>query len=121
MKSTIIILALGLASTGYAQTNRVSHYSHSGSTNTLNIFANPDNMGCGEHNFKEYEPPTPIQLEAIKLDSTASDSLKIDSLVCKDPKLKKVSPLPRISTPASGVKSVKTSTDWFSEWFRQED
>lgn len=76
---TIFLTTLSIQSFG--QTNRINHYSHSGSTRTLDIFKSNDNMGlnCGSISNKEYQPDT-ISHKTF-LDSTKMDTTK--NKVCK--------------------------------------
>lgn len=59
--------------TSFGQTNRVNHFSHSGTTATLSIFEAADNMGCGEALRGEYVPDTTlqkVQIKPAKIDTT---------------------------------------------------
>ena len=64
------IILCGTSTAHFAQTNRINHFSHSGTSATLSIFEAADNMGCGEVLRGEYEPDTTLKIKAIKPDST---------------------------------------------------
>ena len=65
------IVLIGASFSNFAQTNRISHYSHSGTSATLSIFSAADNMGCGEALRGEYVPDTTqkIPIKILELDT----------------------------------------------------
>lgn len=86
------ILLIGVTFSNYAQTNRINHYSHSGSSTTLSIFAAADNMGCGEALRGEYIPDTTAKpIKIIK----EVDSTKVG--------LKNTIEIPKAKAPRKGM------------------
>lgn len=75
MKRIIVLIAIACCyySTN-AQTNRINHFSHSGSLATLDIFSANDNMGlgCGSVYRGEFKPSvdsTTVIWDSVKMDT----------------------------------------------------
>lgn len=68
MKTVILLLAAFSMTSSYAQTNRIAHYSHSGSAMTINLFEKLETLGCGRA-LREFEPPATIEYNQPNLDS----------------------------------------------------
>jgi hypothetical protein len=84
MKKLFAIVFIGFCGISvqtYAQTNRINHYSHSGSSKTLDVFKANDNMGlnCGSVSSQEFIPDTTVFIH--KRDSAQIDTSKYK--VCK--------------------------------------
>lgn len=78
MKRIIILIAL--TGSGYAmkaQTNRINHFSHSGSLATLNSFKANDNMGLGCGSVYRGEITPSIDSNTVIWDSVKVDSNKV--------------------------------------------
>jgi hypothetical protein len=77
MKKILLIGAIMGSLFATAQTNRINHYSHSGSLATLDIFKANDNMGlgCGSAYTTEFTPA--IDTNTILWDSVQLDSTKV--------------------------------------------
>lgn len=93
MKKIIFVVALIGGVTVSAQTNRVNHFSHSGSLATLDIFNANDNMGlgCGSSLKTEFSPA--VDSNIVLWDSVNVDSTKVctpkppqDGMKAIDPK-----------------------------------
>ncbi len=94
MKNLITFSLITLGLSAYSQTNRINHYSHSGSSSTLEIFSSNDNMGlgCGSAYGVEYVPDSTIKLlpDSIQIDTTKNK-------VCKP------TPIKKAETPRRGM------------------
>jgi hypothetical protein len=82
------LFVLSTTITAFSQTNRINHYSHSGSTSTLDIFASKDNMGCGEALRGEYVPDSTIKplIKIEKVDTTKQLKNSIELPTNKKPR-----------------------------------
>ncbi len=74
MKKIILLGAVVSSCSLAAQTNRINHFSHSGTHATLNFFTANDNMGLGcgsvyNAELKPYEDTTTVFLDSVALDS----------------------------------------------------
>lgn len=95
MKKLVASILIILGTATYAQTNRINHFSHSGSIATLNIFKANDNMGLGCGSSLKYEMNPSSDTTTVLWDSTQVDSNK----VCK--------PKP----PTSVIKAIRPKVD----------
>lgn len=77
MRVLFSILILSVTVSTFGQTNRINHFSHSGSLATINIFKANDNMGlgCGSVYKNEYSPS--VDTTTVKWDSVQVDSNKV--------------------------------------------
>lgn len=75
-----VILAIGSTFAGYSQTNRINHFSHSGSKSTLAIFESKDNMGCGEALRGEYVPDTSVN-HIFKIEKIDTSKIKTNVVI----------------------------------------
>ncbi len=99
MKKVLFAASILIGSTviTYSQTNRINHFSHSGKSSTLNIFASKDNMGCGEALRGEYVP-----------DTTKNPIIKIEEIDTS--KIKNSVEIPKSKNPRKGM-SLETNYD----------
>ncbi len=69
--SFLTLVLIATTAQTFGQTNRINHYSHSGSSKTIEIFKANDNMGlnCGSISNKEYQPDTNLSIKPV-LDTT---------------------------------------------------
>ena len=88
----ISVFVIGASMSSIGQTNRVSHFSHSGNIATLDIFKSADNMGCGHGQMEEFVPDTTVKV--------SPDSTKIKT---KMEKQKPTKPVPVKETPRRGM------------------
>jgi hypothetical protein len=74
------LIVISATITTFSQTNRINHYSHSGSNSTLDIFSSKDNMGCGEALRGEYVPDT-TQKPMIKIEKVDTTKQSLNKLI----------------------------------------
>lgn len=77
MKNIILLVGIISGLTVTAQTNRINHYSHSGSLATMNIFKSNDNMGLGCGSVFRGEVNPSLDTNTVIWDSTKVDSNKV--------------------------------------------
>ena len=97
MKTIAITVLLTTGAVSYAQTNRINHYSHSGSLATLNIFKANDNMGLGCGSSLNYELTPSIDSTTIIWDSAQVDSNKVCAPGQPKNSIKAINPKPDTS------------------------
>lgn len=77
MKGILISAMLLCGTCLTAQTNRINHFSHSGSITTLNIFKANDNMGLGCGSAYKNEISPTLDTNTVLWDSVKVDSNKV--------------------------------------------
>ena len=97
MKSIVVSALILTSGIMYSQTNRINHFSHSGSLATLDIFKANDNMGLGCGSTFKTEITPSIDSNTVIWDSVKVDSNKVCTPQPPKPGMKAIDPRPDTS------------------------
>jgi hypothetical protein len=106
MKTFALLISVLITFTGFAQTMKIAHKSHSGQKATFKVLRHLDNMGLPTDYKKKKEDTTPKIVE--KKTDVKKKSEKLNTITPQTDRIKPVEKTETITVPIESQKSKKT-------------